>query len=94
MDTASSARLPKTILVLPNLPAEVWDKVFSYLLVEDRNNIRLACHRFHQIATREARLKIEKMVLYGDRNTNAAIKFFFSRRYIDKLGTSNSIRPT
>lgn len=70
---------------LPNLPDDVWGKVFTYLLLEDRKNIRLTCYHFYELSRSVNLLKPEKMVFYGNYGMDMSIDFFSSCTCVNKM---------
>lgn len=74
---------------LPNLPDEIWSKVFSYLPIDDRKNIRLSCHRLYRAASTFAAQKSEKMVFYGNSAVLNRTRIAITN---EKYGISNSIK--
>ncbi|KAK7604790.1 hypothetical protein V9T40_005976 [Parthenolecanium corni] len=56
---------------LSYLPAEIWNKVFTFLPLDDRKSVRQSCHRFYEACNNIYLQKNEEIVFYGDINTNA-----------------------
>lgn len=59
---------------LLNLPDKVWDKLFTYLSLDDRKSIRLSCRPLYAICNNIRVQKYEEIVFHGNINTVAAIR--------------------
>lgn len=71
--TMRSVEIETTRPMVPNLPEEVLSKLFSYLPLEDRKNVRLSCRRFYEACNTILIQENENFLFCGNINTEAAI---------------------
>ncbi|KAK7605304.1 hypothetical protein V9T40_007162 [Parthenolecanium corni] len=60
---------PSAASRLPNLPVEVWEKIFSHLFLEDLKSVRLTCRLFYNACNSSAIQKNEEFIFYGNEET-------------------------
>ena len=63
---------------LSSLPEELWVKVFSFLSLDDRKNIRSSCRRLNQLSNSWSLRQTESIVFHGNLSIDAALQCFSS----------------
>lgn len=57
-----------------NMPDEILGKIFSYLPLADRKNVRLSCYQFYEACNQICIQKHEQIVFYGNISSDKAIR--------------------
>lgn len=63
-----------------SLPNEILREIFSYLLADDRKNVRLTCRQFYELCDELCVQGSEEVVFHVNRNAGSALQFLSSSR--------------